>query len=232
MTINESQIPFIVQKLCPILVFHPKERVLPCSIETMVGPYTGPGGVLTSQTPVEIEKLSQIPMYYVVNETERSITYIICYEKDLGTSQTCLGGHDWDVEFVRIFYDSIELDILSAYYSAHSSDQGTWVCKDDMCLQPETGRPYVYVSLNSHANYPKRGTYCRIFFFANDVTVDRHNIGVRWDPQLTLAPMQKKADLEILPKWSSFMQWSYPTYSLKGINYPQWFHRFAYPLFK
>lgn len=145
-----------ISKYIPTFIFHPHEHYRPCTLEALVG--------IAS---------SEQPLYYVHNAVERYITYILMYMRDTGNA--CgLGKHKWDVEFVRVYYDSDR--ITKAYYSAHSSDQGTWVDGDK--LEYIDNSPVVYVSKGTHAHYPRCKTIWRIFGFAND----RVGRGETWKP--------------------------------------------------
>lgn len=216
--INEIAIPSVVTKFCPIFVFHPKEKVLPCSLERMLVP-----------SCFVQQNINDVPIYYFHNETERYVTYILMYEQDLGTSQTGLGGHERDIEFVRVYYDE-NVEIKRVYFSAHSSDQGSWV--DPSKLVMDGDRFLTYVSLSSHAMYPSHGIIFRIFCFANDVCADQSKEGRVWDPVSNMTLMKDVDSFKDIPNIGSFMQWSYKTQHLKGIKGPAWLRRLIYPLFK
>lgn len=68
-------------------------------------------------------------------------------------------------------------ELNSIYYARHGYYWGEWKNAPEI-ERTEDGRPIIYVAKSSHANYPKPGTYFRIFFLANDKT----NKGIKWDP--------------------------------------------------
>jgi hypothetical protein len=158
---------------------------------------------------LDLDKDKPAPIYYYL--TEDSITYILVFPKDNGVA-LCgkqVGGHDFDIEFVRIL-----LKEDRSYLSAHSSDQGTWI---------KEKAKSAYVSLGTHAIYPKPKRVWRIFGFGNDLPSDK---GERIIAELQPMPMISEIQID----WSSFLQWSYSNKDLKGTS--SWFFRFFYPISK
>ncbi len=92
-----------------------------------------------------------------------------------------VGAHEADIEHVTVQVDETTKTIDRVYFSAHS-DEGGWHSDNAF----EGTHPVIYVARGSHANYPKKGIYVRIFGFANDVT--QH--GMRWTPQIVRLYLQ------------------------------------------
>jgi hypothetical protein len=176
----------VVQACCPLFVLHAREPQNIISLD----PDQGPPAI-----------------YWVHDPVERSITYVLAFQRDDGVVNCGFrcGGHEHDVEFVRVFYNS-KMEMTKAYFSAHSSDQGTWVTYDP----PRQLRIMAYVSLGTHAIYPQPGTVARIFCFGNDVSTSTGET-LNTDK---LRPMPTGALQG--PRWDSFQQWSYTTEALKG----------------
>ena len=85
------------------------------------------------------------------------------------------GEHQADLEYVIIRINKSSQLIDKIFYSAHGDEDQVYSYTDiDFIVNRKT--PIVYVAKNSHANYNKPGTYCRIFGFANDVTTDENMI--------------------------------------------------------
>lgn len=114
--------------------------------------------------------------YTYKGEIYDSITYKIYYKANgaigccysLFPKSKALGYHDIDGERVKILLRDDKP--VYVYFSAHS-DEGKWYkweeCEtfDDVLV--------VYVARASHANYPKTGTWWRIFGLANDKCSDK-----------------------------------------------------------
>lgn len=190
----------IVHACCPIFVLHKKEPQTIASVDD------GPPAI-----------------FWVHDAVERSITYVIAFARDDGVVNCGLrcGGHETDVEFVRVFYNDRK-DVTKAYFSAHSSDQGTWVSYEPGRQQ----RLLAYVSLGTHAIYPRPGTVARLFCFGNDVST---GVGPTLGSDL-LRPMPQGALQG--SQWDSFQQWSYTTAALKGAPPESPWFRLMYPLSK
>ena len=99
------------------------------------------------------------------------------------------GEHQADLEHIRIritndnFYNNnLPYKVNSIYYSAHSTDQGRWekLKNIEWYNNIPNGQPVIYVAKGSHANYPKPGTWFRIFGFANDKTTKKK--AIKWMP--------------------------------------------------
>jgi len=81
-----------------------------------------------------------------------------------------LGYHPNDIEYVSIY--SLHGQVEKVYFSAHGRGQGVWKSWSD-CEKTADGNLVIYVALNSHACYPSRGLYIRIFGLANDLCSGR-----------------------------------------------------------
>jgi hypothetical protein len=153
-----------------------------------IAPILCPTFLLHKSEPQRIISLEQgrpPAIYWVHDVVERSITYIIAFERG--------------IEFVRVFYDA-NLALTKAYFSAHSADQGTWAHYQPLRLL----RPMAYVSLGTHALYPKPGIVHRCFGFGNDVTTP---CGISFGgPNAVLRPMPNLEG-----------QWSCTTAALRGV---------------
>jgi hypothetical protein len=185
----------LAKQYCPQFYLHPKEK----------------------RSLIRLDKAGgTAPIYYRVDGDE--ITFVLVFIKDDGVS-ICgkqAGGHDFDVEFVRVLMKEGRV-----YYSAHSSDQGTWTDEQ----KPEKA----YVSLGTHAIYPKPGCVPRIFGFGNDWPSmggwgKANALSTHLEPMPPMDELQK-----VWPDWDSFMQWSYSTKDLRNAT---WGYRLFYPLSK
>lgn len=85
------------------------------------------------------------------------------------------GSHYSDIEHIVMKVDTNKFNnisnsknafesILSVYYSAHSG--GTLVLKND--LETENNRVVIYIANKTHASYPKKGLYLRLYGVGND----------------------------------------------------------------
>ena len=176
----------LLQKFKPILHFHNKQKICPISWENYilyskkVGEnrisYTGP--VLN----IRNENLQKIPYYGKVmniNEYITELIYIFVYPINPGYKIGCkkeIGYHTGDIEHIIIRINRITKQIIKVYFSSHSKEHQIKEAKD---LHIENDTLCVFVSLNSHANYPKESTYFRIFGLANDRTNAK---GLLWYP--------------------------------------------------
>jgi hypothetical protein len=183
----------IAIQYCPVFYLHPKEKRSLIRLD---------------------DKPTPGPIYYQIDGDE--ITYILVFPKDDGVS-ICgkqAGGHDFDVEFVRVLMKEGQGRV---YYSAHSSDQGTWT--------DESVPKNAYVSLGTHAIYPKAGCVPRIFGFGCDWP---SGAGKAIDQRLEQMPPIEELK-QAWPDWDSFMQWSYNSKDLRNAT-PC--YRIFYPISK
>lgn len=137
----------LAKSLCPKFIFHPNEKVFPCAIEDI-------------DNIILLSKLNTgNPLYYYIDHIKEFVTYIAIYQYDLGIHN--IGVHKYDIEFVRVFFDSKKQPI-HYYLSEHGRDQGMYLnkIKDNK----------VYVAINTHAHYPYSSIWVRGFGFASDIT--------------------------------------------------------------
>jgi hypothetical protein len=112
--------------------------------------------------------------YTYQNKVYNSISYFIYYLYNGGIgcgyslfpNNKKLGYHENDIERVQILIDTETNLPKFVFFSAHRNE-GKWVKWDD-CEKNKDGDLKVFVARGSHANYPKSGTWYRIFFLAND----------------------------------------------------------------
>lgn len=78
--------------------------------------------------------------------------------------------HESDLEHITIELDKNTKQLTRIYYGSHGSNEGFWLDAKSPLIEWDGTHPIVYVAKNSHALYPKQGTYVRIFGMANDVT--------------------------------------------------------------
>lgn len=138
------------------LRFHPGERTSLSLIEPTIS--VSPNAYITKKG-----NICEVSLYYPHN------TAIGC-GWFLWPMAPCLGYHEHDIEFVRIYY--VREKPTSVFFSAHSPNQGSWIKWED-CEHGEDGALVVYVSRNSHANYHCSGIHWRMFGFANDVCSEK-----------------------------------------------------------
>lgn len=117
------------------------------------------------------------PVYYTVyNPTERDtyITYYLFLANNPASKFICgcdvpYTGHWADIENVQVhLQDNL---LKRVYYSKHGD--GNWVPVEKLQVDPITKRPYVFVSLNSHACYENNGFHgfhCRFGMLVPDRT--------------------------------------------------------------
>lgn len=186
----------LASRFCPKYQFSSDERYLPCSIERLVG------GDHTSSIG-----LMYAPLYYICYRSgadhprpETYITYVTVFPRDAGKCGGCVGAHDVDVEFVRLYLDDSETLVTKAFFSAHSYDRGRWLKPADITYDADSPytsmrRPKVFVARGSHGNYPLPGCFPQLWCVGND-NADPH--GKLWDPMLfsALKPLDPQIVLE------------------------------------
>ncbi len=89
-------------------------------------------------------------------------------------------AHEADYEHVTIEIDKNTKNIKRIFYAAHGSTEGLWLDAHHPDIQYEGTHPVTFVARGGHGDYPKSGTYVRIFGIANDIT----GKDVRWTPKL------------------------------------------------
>lgn len=145
------------------LRFHPNEKF----------PMSDKNFVLVNDPPIYY---SRDNVYNYFGKDYYSITYYIYYKENgaiglngLLLKNEKLGYHDKDIERLRILYDMKTKNPMFVFFSAHAQE-GKWLKFSDCETKDNTKTLIVYVSLSSHANRPKAGTYYRILGVANDYT--------------------------------------------------------------
>jgi len=142
--------------------------------------------------------INQVPIYGIVEYYHYYIDIIYIFNYYYNNSYKFLymyvgGEHQADLEHIRIRitndnYYNIEkpYEVLSIYYSAHSTDQGRWekIKNIEWYKGIINGQPIIYVAKGSHANYPHPGTWHRIFGFANDKTSKKY--AIIWKPETVI----------------------------------------------
>lgn len=87
-------------------------------------------------------------------------------------------AHEADLEHITLELDKTSKAIKRIYYGSHGRHEGFWIPRGQAPFEGE--HPVAYVALGGHGNYPREGTYVRIYGIANDIT-GKH---IRWAPQL------------------------------------------------
>lgn len=156
------------------LNFHPKEMYFPCTDKFQL-------------VNKDYKIYYSTGLYEYQNKTYNSISYFIyyLYNGAIGfgynffPNKPALGYHENDIERVKVLID-IETNLPKfVFFSAHRNE-GKWVKWED-CKKNKDENLKIYVARSSHANYPKAGTWCRIFFLAND---NCSNAGKKIVPEL------------------------------------------------
>lgn len=231
-TMTAAAVPKAVTTLCPVYIMSTREDILPTTFacaerakSNFVVKRTWIDRVLSfilpPRTPEIIFSPSPefpgVPLYYHVDESDANdphVSFITMYAKDGG--YLARGGHVCDVEFVRFHFDPNTLNVRRAYYAAHGRNQGTWVDGKDLRRDRFTGRPLVFVSISSHACYPKPGVWVRAFGFASDCAGGK----LRWEPFKSsdglLLQAMPDAEKVRATFGDGYMQWHAASRDLKG----------------
>eukprot|EP00053_Salpingoeca_punica_P020885 m.212442 g.212442 ORF g.212442 m.212442 type:complete len:653 (+) comp20387_c0_seq1:250-2208(+) len=143
-----------------------------------------------------------IPMYVrVTDDTVRgeevfALTYILFFPyngatevlvDEVGHINSLQGGHEADVEHVRVHVSKASGQLHSVYFSAHRERDGMLRLAHQVLYTP-SGRSKAYVAINGHGLYWEAGSFKRIFFMANDEC----NNGYGWNPTVkALPPLQE-----------------------------------------
>ena len=154
-----------------------KYNIMPDKYFNYCGKYNLPNRIL----------IDQIPIYGLIKEYKDYIDIIYIfyyyYNNSYKWFNIYVGGeHQADLENIRIRINKLTYEVQKIYFSAHSTGQGRWVESENIEWYnniPNT-HPIIYVAKGSHANYPKPGTWYRIFGFANDKT--NKNNAIIWKP--------------------------------------------------
>ena len=165
--------------------------------------------------------MQKVPVYVKVNERDNGntdIVYAFFYGYNGATNVLYdtihIGAHYADLEHITVTLD-INDELKSVYYSAHSGGELVPAHK----VKTENGHPVVYIAEKSHASYPDKGTYVRIYGFGNDKTGDRY----KWTPEKFIH-MRELSDPLYDPKIHGFMRFrgSYGYDSVSDMGQRDW----------
>jgi hypothetical protein len=170
----------------PSLHFHPSQKVSPISWENYLKSsyeiddhcisYNGSVPRLNSSV------VQNIPFYGKVMHAEYyvDLVYIFLYPINPGYNICCIknnGYHTGDIEHIIIRVNKLTKSIIKVFFSSHSKEH---LVKEKRNVHIKDKKLQVFVSLKSHACYPKAKTYYRVFGFANDKTSSQ---GIVWSPK-------------------------------------------------
>jgi len=106
-----------------------------------------------------------------------------------GDKEKLQNAHEADLEHVTIEIDLETDKIIRIFFGAHGVHEGMWATPGQ--FEVEGTHPVIYVAKGGHGNYPRKGTWVRIYGFGNDLTMK----GFRWTPLFhrAYAPVQRDA---------------------------------------
>eukprot|EP00051_Salpingoeca_urceolata_P018111 m.252525 g.252525 ORF g.252525 m.252525 type:complete len:529 (-) comp19126_c0_seq13:162-1748(-) len=149
---------------------------------------------------VPVAELDSVPVYaHVTRDVVRgthviAINYITFYPyngaylvplDESGNVNHLQGGHEADIEHVRVHVDAATMQLHSVRFSAHRERDGSFLMADKVeCDDVEQDSVVCYVARNGHGLYPTAGNYRRLFFMANDSC----SKGTLWRPRVVLLP--------------------------------------------
>ncbi|MFA6066837.1 MAG: Vps62-related protein [Candidatus Babeliaceae bacterium] len=90
------------------------------------------------------------------------------------------GAHEADYEHITLELDKKTKELKRIFYAAHGPAEGFWLDAHHPDVTYEGTHPVSFVARGSHADYPKVGTFLRIYGAANDIT----GKGMRWTPKI------------------------------------------------
>jgi hypothetical protein len=213
--------------LAPLVVLHPQEKYMPCTIDFFCchsSLWLGdqcliPEGSLKSTrlplhkiqgrqwylkinekafSGVSSEKLSEIPYYVYLFETEETYQFIYVFFyayngpiRFCGLSFLEVGNHEGDIEHVTIEVSKHILEnqaktdreidprkiVNRVYFSSHRKGNGVWL--KPYQIEWRNHRLVTYSAIHTHASYPHAGTIWRCFGAVNDHTGN----GLVWNPK-------------------------------------------------
>jgi len=122
-------------------------------------------------------------------------------------------AHEADLEHVTLMIDKGTRELKKIYYSSHDRYEGMWLNADNPDIAYEGTHPVVFAARSSHGNYPREGTYIRIYGLGNDITGSK----TRWTP--ILRRIYVNTDERFDP---SIMGWCYHAGNLgkRGVSSP------------
>lgn len=198
------------RRFCPIYRFDKRATTFPVSIEWFAArsqEYKNglpqPVNRIRRNTTMEPDARffpvpdEEAPVYvhqYDWDEKTVAFCYVLFYMVNPG--YRIMGSdfgsfHTGDVEHVTVLVDRSSEMPLRVFFAAHSQAQGQWRDVPDCEMVDGGRRPVAYVARGSHASYPKRGTWHRIFGCANDVA---DGLGWMWDPSDRVLPVNEQDD--------------------------------------
>ncbi len=126
------------------------------------------------------DTINSIPIYgKVIKQREHiDIIYMCFYPHNKGYKILgCFnaGEHQADLEYVIVRVNKISQLIDKIFYSSHGNEDQIYDYNDIDFIKNRI-TPIIYIAKNSHANYNKPNTYCRIFGLANDITTNENMI--------------------------------------------------------
>jgi hypothetical protein len=127
--------------------------------------------------------------------------------------------HEADLEHMTMELNKETKALERIYYASHGRAEGFWLDAKNPDIQYEGTHPVVFVAHYGHGNYPKAGTYVRIFGLANDVTSQ----GQKWVP--TLMRIYKDSDERFDPKTMGLMYFPgvYGKHGVGSMHGQSWF---------
>lgn len=138
------------------------------------------------------------------------------------TSTKAVGfnAHIADLEHVSVVISKNTGMIEKIYFGSHGSSEGMWLQANNKDITYEGTHPVVFVAYSGHGNYPRRGTYLRVFGFANDIT----DQGIRWLPRLQL--IFDRDDVRYNPDTMSWIYFpgAYGSQGVTAAAYQNWWH--------
>jgi hypothetical protein len=236
----------LLEKFCPILYLHSKEKYFPCSADwllhksDLIVNTTSPPTIIKQPTqkdlvdhnaggnivsfPEEVypgqRPLSDVPIYGIQRERDDKtyLTYIFLYAYNgpYNVFNLLEAGQHTG----DLEHLTLELDgKTQTLLRAMYSAHTTRDGRwvDAKDVPFENGRPVAYVALNGHGVYPMVGTVLRYFGVINDYTEK----ALLWDPKLieVFPPSSPKYNPETMG-WTTFWGWFG---QCSGLPYKNWY---------
>ena len=109
-----------------------------------------------------------------------------------------VGYHVGDIESLIFLVHPKTKSLCWIYFSAHAGFEGTW-CTANECITSQ-GVLRAYVSAESHALYPTKGTHWRGFGLLNDHCAESERTSVLWNvPLLAIPPPESGMAKNVVP---------------------------------
>ena len=148
--------------------------------------------------------ISNVPIYVLYREVGDKIylTYILlfAYNGEYPILNLMMAGyHPADIEHLTVELDKSG-NLLRAMFSAHGTQDGRWVSKDEISMEKD--RIVVYSSLSGHGLYNKEGIIFRLGGMANDHT---SRDGLKWIPTPSRIYLRDDPKFEVATMgWTTF----------------------------